>query len=257
MNSLLVPANLARINSLTKYPSIPTYHALGEKGRLTSALNVEFTGDIHITEKIDGTNVRLVCTPEGVLIGSREDLLWATGDLIHNPALGIVDTVREFAHALRTRAFDQPIVVLYGEVYGHGVGAAAKQYATTSGTRGFRLFEVCQIPEDVLRHALSRPLEQIAAWREHGGQTFLVTAALDALATEVGCERVPDGGIYSSATWPRELAATQAFLRSFATSKARLDAGASGRAEGIVVRTTDRQKIAKLRFEDYERTLGK
>jgi hypothetical protein len=29
-----------------------------------------------------------------------------------------------------------------------------------------------------------------------------------------------------------------------------------GRAEGVVIRTHDRKKIAKLRFEDYEKTLG-
>ena len=35
---------------------------------------------------------------------------------------------------------------------------------------------------------------------------------------------------------------------------AKLDAGGVGRAEGVVVRTPDRSKIAKIRFEDYERT---
>jgi hypothetical protein len=30
---------------------------------------------------------------------------------------------------------------------------------------------------------------------------------------------------------------------------------AAGRPEGLVVRNKDRSKIAKLRFEDYERTL--
>jgi len=29
-----------------------------------------------------------------------------------------------------------------------------------------------------------------------------------------------------------------------------------GRSEGIVVRTADRKVVAKIRFEDYERTLG-
>ena len=32
-----------------------------------------------------------------------------------------------------------------------------------------------------------------------------------------------------------------------------LDEGACGRAEGIVARTTSRNAIAKLRFDDYER----
>src|SRR4051794_37648825 len=99
MTPLLTEINLAKLNSLTKYPSIPTYHAMGEKGRLSESVLVRFEGDCIATEKIDGTNARLICTPEGVVAGSREDLLWATGDLIHNPAMGIVAAVREQARS--------------------------------------------------------------------------------------------------------------------------------------------------------------
>jgi hypothetical protein len=256
VKTLLTHAILPRLNSLTKYPSIPTYHALGEKGRLTPALNVEFTSDIHVTEKVDGTNARLICTPEGVLIGSREDLLWATGDLIHNPALGIVDTLRDFAQKLRDHTFAGAIVVFYGEVYGHGVGAAAKQYAS-QGNRGFRLFDVCLLQEDLVSDMLARPTEQIAAWRERNGQTFASVSACDELAAQLGCARVPAPGVYSSDVWPRDLFDARDFLNGFAESKAGLDGSALGKAEGIVARTADRSQIAKLRFEDYQRTLGK
>ena len=34
-----------------------------------------------------------------------------------------------------------------------------------------------------------------------------------------------------------------------------LDEGAKGKSEGVVVRTADRKKIAKIRYEDYDRTL--
>jgi len=34
--------NLRKLNSLTKYPSIPTYHKLGEKGILTEEVQVDF-----------------------------------------------------------------------------------------------------------------------------------------------------------------------------------------------------------------------
>ncbi|QIF04741.1 RNA ligase family protein [Roseimicrobium sp. ORNL1] len=256
MKPLLTLANLSRLNSLTKYPSIPTYHALGDKGRLTPEVNVAFTSDVHVTEKVDGTNARLVCTPEGVLIGSREDLLWATGDLIHNPALGIVDTLRDFAHQLRDHSFTEAVVVFYGEVYGHGVGAAAKQYAS-QGTRGFRLFDVCLLKADLVSDMLARPAEQISAWREHSGQTFASVSACDALAARFGFARVPMSGVYSCDVWPRGLTDARDFLNGFAESKARLDGAALGKAEGIVARTADRSQIAKLRFEDYQRTLGR
>lgn len=38
-------------------------------------------------------------------------------------------------------------------------------------------------------------------------------------------------------------------------TKVRLDDGAKAKSEGVVVRTNDRSKIAKIRYEDYERTL--
>ena len=256
MRTLLTHANLPRLNSLTKYPSIPTYHALGEKGRLTPALNVEFTSDIHVTEKLDGTNARLICTPEGVLIGSREDFLWATGDLIHNPALGIVDTLRNLALKLYEQVFADLIVVFFGEVYGHGVGSAAKQYAT-HGARGFRLFDVCLLNSTLAGEMLAKPAEQIAAWREHNGQTFADVETCNAMALQFGFERVPIAGVHSCHSWPRDLTAARDFLNGFAQSKATLDGTALGRAEGIVARTADRHQIAKLRFEDYQRTLGK
>lgn len=256
MKPLLTLANLSRLNSLTKYPSIPTYHALGEKGRLTPEVNVTFTSDVHITEKVDGTNVRLVCTPEGVLIGSREDFLWATGDLIHNPALGIVDTLRDAARQLRDHSFTEAIVVFYGEVYGHGIGASAKQYSS-QGTKGFRLFDACLLNEALGAEMLARPAEQIAAWRENGGQIFAGISKCDALAAQFGFTRVPSLGSYACDVWPRTLEETRDFLNGFSLSQAKLDGTALGKSEGIVARTANRSQIAKLRFEDYQRTLGK
>ena len=79
------------LNSLTKYPSIPTLHALGEKGRLTETLNVDFSGDdVYATEKIDGTNARIIMLGDEYIIGSRENLLTHSDDLLFDPAQGIV-----------------------------------------------------------------------------------------------------------------------------------------------------------------------
>jgi hypothetical protein len=253
MTTLLCEANLAKLNSLTKYPSILTYHTLGEKGRLTESVLVPFDQDVILTEKIDGTNARLICTPEGVLVGSREDLLWATGDLIHNPAMGIVAAVRDHARALSARPRES-LLVIYGEVYGRNVGAGAKNY-TCSGKAGFRVFDAFAIQLDAVFAQLDAPAEQISLWRENGGQPFLTVPALDALAAERGFERVPALGVICASSMPHTLAEAAEFLAPYAKTMASLDEGAVGYAEGVVARSMDRRRIAKLRFEDYRRTL--
>ncbi|MFI7515873.1 hypothetical protein ACIBVK_20520 [Micromonospora echinofusca] len=64
-------------------------------------------GPVTLTEKVDGTNARIVGLPGGAyLIGSREELLYARGDLIGNPALGIVDALRDVAERLSVAAAD-------------------------------------------------------------------------------------------------------------------------------------------------------
>lgn len=74
--------DLGKLNSMTKYPSILTYHALGDKGVLQDAVQIPFERRIIGTEKVDGTNTRLVfCPDQSVIVGSREDLLWERRDL--------------------------------------------------------------------------------------------------------------------------------------------------------------------------------
>src|SRR5687767_8680706 len=64
--------DLGKLNSMTKYPSIPTYHTLGDKGMLQEAVQVPFAGRVLGTEKVDGTNTRLIFCPDGaVVVGSR------------------------------------------------------------------------------------------------------------------------------------------------------------------------------------------
>jgi hypothetical protein len=53
-------ADLTALNSLTKYPSIPTYHTLdsGNGGLLDET--VPFSGEVIGSEKVDGTNSRII-----------------------------------------------------------------------------------------------------------------------------------------------------------------------------------------------------
>src|ERR1043165_1712275 len=91
-------AHLAAVNSMTKYPSIPTYHALDPRnGNLTDE-TVPFNGPVFGTEKIDGANARIILLSDDTyLLGSREELLYAKGDLIENPSQGIVTALKPVA----------------------------------------------------------------------------------------------------------------------------------------------------------------
>src|ERR1700685_2974802 len=87
--------DLGKLNSMTKYRVILTYHALGEKGVLHDAVQTPSEGRIIGTEKVDGTNARLIfCPDQSVLVGSREDLLWERRGLIGKPAMGILDALK-------------------------------------------------------------------------------------------------------------------------------------------------------------------
>ena len=61
----LTKIDLALLNSMTKYPSIPTYHTLDPKNGALSEPASAFEGDVIGTEKVDGTNSRIILTPDG------------------------------------------------------------------------------------------------------------------------------------------------------------------------------------------------
>ncbi len=130
--------DLAKLNSLTKYPSILTYHTLDPRngGLLEEA--TAFAGTVICTEKVDGTNSRVICLPDDCyLLGSREELLYGKGDLIGNPALGIVDALKEIADRLYDGGRAE-ITVYYFEVFGGKVTANSKQYCSRSRRRKSR-----------------------------------------------------------------------------------------------------------------------
>jgi hypothetical protein len=245
---------LPKINSATKYPSIPTYHAIGERGLLQPEFIPIPAGSL-ATEKVHGTNARVVLLPEpwqGFLVGSREDLLFYSEDLLHNPAQGIVDGLRPLFPLFGRYASAKAIRTFYFEVYGHKVTDGAKWYTGTQAV-GFRLFDVA-ISEDY-ESLLPLSPDKIAAWRDGGGQRFLDEQTLVGTAEQLKLPTVPRIPI---GTVPTDLGETLAFLqRTIPETKCRLDANGNGRAEGLVIRTPDRSTIVKLRFEDYERTLKK
>jgi hypothetical protein len=241
---------LSLLNSMTKYPSIPTYHTM-DRGVL-GEVAVRFDGPIYLTEKIDGTNARIILLPEGTyLLGSREELVYASGDLIGNPQLGIAEHLRPIADAITSYDAEPGITVIYGELYGGKVTAASKQY-TSSQAVGFRVFDVATISGYKAAELLEYEPRSIALWRDIGGQPFLSARDLEHYARAFDLDLVPQCA--TCAILPASHADTLTWLNKLIPATwAGMDA--HGRPEGIVARSADRRQIAKLRVEDYEKTL--
>jgi hypothetical protein len=118
-----------KLNSMTKYPEIKTYHKMGEKGRLQPELSIELDRDklYHVSEKVDGTNTRMIFIVEedtiDYFIGSREELLTAKDDRIYNPTLEVVANLSEPASIISDNLFyrnnvREGVYTLYSELYG-------------------------------------------------------------------------------------------------------------------------------------------
>lgn len=267
LNYLISEFGLQRINTFTKYPSILTYHDLGDKGTLVNSLveGKDFSNKDHvyITEKINGTNSRVVAITDsyGVvrdyIIGSREDLLYAFQDRIINTTLGIVNTVNPFADRLvncaEKRLEPDSIYCIYGETFGGAINGG-KQY-TSKRTYGFRLFDFWTMPLNSAVDVLSLKIDAISSWREHGGQPYKPVHALLDFCNGF-CDHVPYLKQCSGDEIPTDMPQVYEWLSQFAQTKAVLDEDyqGDGRAEGVVVRTENRDLIRKLRFEEYEKT---
>lgn len=272
----------AQLNSLTKYPSILTLHALGERGRLTAARTtpaLENHLPLLATEKIDGTSARILVFADGsYVVGSREHLLTVSGDVLFDPAVGIVDGLRRtvftqfadtegqlpaLAHAIGPNT-PAPLTVIYGEFYGGKVTASSKHYALPNQV-GFRVFDVAVFADaSLLADQLRADVRELAQWREaetpmglRYGQPFLPQPALAAYLAQVGLPGVPDLPPFVLAGPELTHEQVLAWLRQHLPhTQAPLPGGpAPGRAEGAILRTADRSGIVKIRFEDYERTL--
>lgn len=270
-----------KLNSLTKYPSILTYHELGTKGGLKEGLveGKSFAGqEVYITEKVDGTNGRIVFVTNDkgevidYLLGSRENLLYAKGDRVENPSLNIVSTMKYYADILcvvpEQELLPNHIYALYGEVYG-GNCNGFKNY-TSRGTWGVRFFDVWAMPlNEAYRIVEEKEIAAISIWREHNGQPFfsvgefaflLATASFGNTPYEIITpnnyifQKVPYIKAISGSEIPEDLKGAYEFLKEFALSGAVLEPEAAAKSEGVVIRTADRKLIRKLRFDDYRKT---
>ncbi len=260
------PIHLSRLNSITKYPSIMTYHVLGDKGVLKDELVKPFPNNTKLiaTEKIDGTNVRILFAENFTIVGSREEFLWEVHDLIGNPNMGIVDFFKpalfETSHENwkeinLNQNYNSSLIVVYGELYGHKIGAAAKNY-TQKQEKNFRLFDVATF--DNVDQLIEWDNDKISSWRESGGQNFRSRDDLNLVKDNTGFDLAPVLFELNSNDMPTDLGSTYQMMLNHKQTQVRIDAeeqnnSKSNLSEGIVIRTPNRSHISKLRFEDYEK----
>lgn len=258
LNELIQKHGLDKINSLTKYPSILTYHQLGSKGGLKNELidNGFPEGVIlEVTEKVDGTNGRFVCIGDDYLLGQREMFVYAKGDRIVNSE--IIDVMKNALESIYSNDF----IVIYGEVYGYRIQDGSKIYCPEgSKEKNFRVFDIWKMNvDDIDKYLSEASIEQITYDREHGWQPFVATDVLQEIVYQYSLERTPIWMTMCSSDLPTDAVATKEWIEdNFKTSHAIIGEGSGtnqkfGRAEGVVIRTLDRKIIRKLRFEDYHK----
>lgn len=256
-NYLTQPDSFKKLNTLSKYPSILTYHEMGKRGCLTPDLshtNPSPETTIYFTEKVDGTNTRILINGKDFIIGTREELLYAKGDRIVNPAMGVCPYLIPIVETLveNLNLPDDQVMIVYGESYGGKITKASREY-TTSQQIGFRVFDIIQLSALDLTDLMAQSVDALALWRDQGKQPFLSEEALIRTLTTLNLERVPSLFTLPAAKLPTEVVATYDFLVPYKETRVGLDH--AGKSEGLIARSADRQFIAKLRFEDYERTL--
>ena len=251
-------AKLGKLNSMTKYPSIPTYHKM-DRGRLLEEREVIFDDGekVYVSEKIDGTNGRAILLRDGLdyFIGTREEIVYARGDRVINPEMGIapnlVPILEKLLEPNAPAHGSAVLVVLYGEVYGRDIGPG-KNYG---GQYGFRLFDIASFDRSTYNDLMMRSRDRISMWRQHGGTPFVNAELFRSVAEAVGLLTVPHIMEVNGGMLPTSLGDTYSWLKGILPdSRAKTDDLGSGKPEGVILRNQSRTKIAKVRFEDYEKT---
>lgn len=263
--------NLDSLNSGTKYPSILTYHKIGKDGLLSEEINLHMESPCIGTEKVDGTNARLILigTDDKYLIGTREDLICdqdgiMEGLIIDPLRSSVINSLVPIANRINRVVLMEyvpyDVIVLYFEVYGGSIGSNAKQYTLNRDEVGYRLFDVCGFMSSQIE-GLDK--EIVSKWRDKGGQIYLNEDFLISLAQELELELTPR--LVSNLVMPNTLVETYELLKSLIpNTNCKLSDEGKGKAEGLVIRGVNRNviegnpaQIVKVRYKDYEKVLRK
>jgi hypothetical protein len=216
-----------------EYPKIETLYDRDERHRVIVGKvrmpEVALIREWHVSEKIDGTNLR-VCFGAGSALSFK-----GRTDTSQLPA-ALFDVLKViFTEAKLAEIFpDQKVeITLFGEAYGRDI-QDGRNYRPTYGVR---LFDV------------------------KVGQWWLEPENIADVALKVGVRTVPALGVVAGDRLPTTIADLQAIVSS--SHVAIEDGGLGCRAEGIVARTvpglfcrTGERLMWKLKFKDFPRTQG-
>lgn len=247
-----------KLNTITKYPSILTYHELGKKGTVVEELTSQYhecsdEEELEGTEKVDGTGSRIVICGNDYLIGTREEFIYAKGDRIINDQLNILKNCIPIAERLVSENHfnNTKLLAIYGETYGENIGRNYKNYGTKESS--FKVFDMWSMEVNDVKELLKTDLEKLATWREHGNQPYFKIGQLKIICNKMQLEKTPVLFTMKKKEFPTSIEDMYKFLSKFKETKVGLDC--VGKSEGFVVRSSDRKYIKKIRFEEYEKTL--
>lgn len=247
-----------KLNTITKYPSIFTYHELGKKGTVIEELTSQYyecsdDEELEGTEKVDGTNTRIVICGQDYLIGTREEFIYAKGDRIQNDKQNILLNCIPIAERIvaENDFYKDELFVIYGENYGKSIGDGYKNYALKE--LGFRVFDMWSMKIDDIKDLLKEDLNKLATWREHCNQPYFTIEKLKGYCRALKLEKTPVLFTVKKKELPTSIEDMYKFLGQFKETRVGLDA--TGKSEGFVIRSSDRKYIKKIRFAEYEKTL--
>lgn len=267
-----------KINSITAYPSIPTLFKLGPKGdTYFPELNIEFGEEEYVfkTEKVDGTNIRVVFLPNqgGIVIGTRDDLLLLNGDTIldQNYQFSFLARYRgEIDHLVAElvsycKTIPDTLTVVYVEMYGGEIGAGCKNYTQDKNCVGFSIFDIADIDLSTYDNLIRLTTCQISGWRKRVGPKWRTMRELRYIRDYI--VNTPFVQVVGGCCW-HEWKKTylgqssknilencySELRRTINVSHAKLHPSGLDTPEGLVLRNEDRSKIAKIRFETLEKT---
>lgn len=253
LKTLIQTYGKEKINTLTKYPSILTLHKFGEKGKLTNTLTTNIEGEkLYATEKIDGTNVRIICYGDKFLVGSRKCILHYSDDFYWDESMDIVNKFYEMNIPVIE---SEDLTIIYGELFGGKITANSKNYGKDK--HGFKVFDVAVIKDLSI---LEKSITEISSWRESSldssiddtlkyGQGFVNLDELESY----GYDLVPKVEFELNSLEHEKV--LESLMQFIPKTKVALSDSAQLKPEGLILRNFDRSKIVKLRFEDYQRTL--
>jgi hypothetical protein len=246
---------LPQLNSLTKYPKIPTFHIRGER-ELTEMIRPISTsfGPVHIKEKYNGASSRIIVWPgEAILIGSHGELLACWGDFLYDAELAIAETllplVERIANPIMHAIPDNLITVLFGEVYGSKATDAWRNYGT--GEARFRLFDVAAFSPS----RLAEPIESISAWRENAGeQAWYKERDLQDFAAILNIPLAKLLDTVDPHAIPTSIQGMYDFLSKY---KQTTDGPKGGLSEGVVMTDFMRRYRLKARLPEYAKIINR